>query len=318
MKRIIILIALIAILCLMVACGSETKTSKSKSAREEMDLPKDIMNVRTTSYKAKDNFGTIEKTEFESDWLIVFDKDGNSIEEYEFYENGKPSFKTWVEQRKYPEQGIGISEDGYLALSYKYEHDSNGNRLAHMVYDLEGKLNYKSINNYDLAGNLIERTDYSSDGSISGKTLYRYDSDQRLREYKRIGANGRQTERIEYLYEEQDAKGKPSENCSSSINYDENDSPVAHHEYRYNSQGYTIEEVISTNNATTTFETLYSYNRQGLWIKKTTKRNGIVTRVVEREFNVPISDTWKQLQKTITKKPEAPAKPQPEETEESW
>jgi hypothetical protein len=88
-----------AVVMLITACSSRNKNSKSESERDKMKLSSDVMNVRTTTYKAQDSFGNLEKTEMVSDELIVFDVDGNLSEQYLLDNNGNPTFKAWREKK---------------------------------------------------------------------------------------------------------------------------------------------------------------------------------------------------------------------------
>lgn len=298
MKRIILSTLLIAIIILTTACGSGGKSSKPKSQREEKGLSADITNVRTIAYKAQDSFGSIEKTEFESDILSVFDAEGNIEEDYEFNRHGEPVFKAWREKDKYIDTGIRINPyNGYLESNYAYENDSNGNIISFSMFSPRGNLTYKHTNTYDGKGNLLGTIYYSSDGTISSKIFYYYDENNRLIEEKKIDSDGRQAYRDEYTYDNKDDK------VSSKLRYDKNDTPIVRREYSYDSWGNRVVELVSSSDVSNRFDTYIKYDKNGNWYSKTTKRNGVTTGVVERKFNTDIPESLKNFQNTVVPSP---------------
>lgn len=300
MKNLFPKIVLLTVIAVIIGCGSPSKGAKKESDRDRMKLSSDVLNTRTTKYKAQDSFGNIQKTEFVSDELLVFNKDGNMEEQYLFDTDGKPTFKAWKEKGEYIDSAISISSKGFMMGKYVYENDENGNRLVHSHFTPDGALTYKYTNSFDSNGNLTEVTHYSADGSVSNKVFYSYDSDNRKTGERRVDGTGKLTSRSEYEYDSHDGKVKLGNNYSALTEYDGNDIPQLEREFAYDTWGNCTMELVDNYKNETKFETAYKYDEKGNWTSVTTKRNGVVIELIERKFNVDIPENLKTLQKTTT------------------
>jgi|GEM_PF-1518065 hypothetical protein len=300
MKRLFIILVTLFALLIFSGCGSSSKSKASESERDRMKLSSDVKSVRSTTFKAQDSFGTIEKTEFVSDELIVFDPQGNLIEQYFFNDSGKPTFKGYITKGKFIDSAISVKPSGYLKGRYVYENDETGKLLVHSYLTPDGTLTYKYTNSYDDYGNLVEVTEYGSDGTITSKELNSYDSDNKLIEKHTVDGSGRKTSRIEYEYDSTDGKINLGNKCIAQTEYDGNDIPQLEREFRYDTWGNCTMELIDDYDVQTRFEMTYKYDDKGNWISVITKRNGVLTEITERKFNEEVPENLQNLQNTAS------------------
>jgi hypothetical protein len=280
---------------LIFACGTKD-TNRADSDRSKLNLSAKVQNVRSTVYKAKENFGNIEKTEFVSDKIIVFDKKGIISEEYGFSADGKLNFKAWKDKAQYLEKGISLAANGSLNGNYVYDNDANGNRISNSFYTPDRTLVFKSIRSYDPLGNLTELTSFGSEGDVSSKDIYAYNADHKLIECKSLDSKGSQNSRISYEYDAESSSSNPKGNYSSSVEYDGADNPLREREFTYNEDGTTLTELVNnyTIEATYSYERKYDDNRN--WISEVLKRNGVVTQITERQINISIPAAYTKIQ----------------------
>ncbi|MDD4309217.1 MAG: hypothetical protein PHO32_02455 [Candidatus Cloacimonetes bacterium] len=287
MKHFILIIITLATL-MLIACGGNNKGKGiAISDRQEMALSKDVKSVRTTIYKAKDNFGSLEKTEFVSDNIHVFDKEGNSIEQYEFNQDGKLVFKAWNDDSRYLSKGISLADNGALKGIYAFETDQQGKRLNLSYSTPDGTLVNKRAYNYDDKGRLTDITFYGPDGNVSSKATYSHCTEGNMIQEKNVDGKGNQISRFEYGYPA--SSGRTTPKASTRIDYNNNDEPTYEREFTYDSSGNIIGEM--TNNYTNTgiFTYEYKYDANGNWTSQITKFNGVLSKICERQlnYNVP-------------------------------
>jgi hypothetical protein len=308
MKRLILIIITLATL-LLIACGGNTKRKGSNdiSNRQEMALSKDVKSVRTTVYKAKDSFGSLEKTEFVSDFIHVFDKEGNSIEQYEFNQDGKLVFKAWNQDSRYLSKGISLAANGALKGVYAYETDEQGKRLNMSFSTPDGTHIYKRTYNYDDKGNLVEVSYFGSDGNISSKTTYSHCPEGNVMQEKSVDGKGNQISLYEYEYPDQN--GKTNTKAITRTDYANNDIPIMERQFTYDQFGNISSELVNNYRNEGTFTYEYKYVGKGNWTQQITKFNGVVTKIIERQLNVSVSPS---VRKTTDVTIESSINPVPE------
>lgn len=293
------LLVLAGIALLLFACSSKD-TNRDDSDRSKLNLSANVQNIRTTVYKAQENFGKIEKTEFVSDEIIVFDTKGVISEQYGFSADGKLNFKAWKDKAQYLEKGISLAANGSLKGNLVYEYDANGNRISNSFSTPDGTLVSKSTASYDPLGNLCELTYYGSEGDVSSKEIYTYNSDDLLIEIKRLDSTGKQISRVSYEYDSESNFSKHNVNYSRSIEFDGADNPLNKREYTYNEDGTIQTELVSNYTNETTFSYEREYDNNSNWISEVQKKNGVVTQITERQINISIPTVYTKIQDTAS------------------
>jgi hypothetical protein len=172
------------------------KELKIKSSTENVTLYKD--GKATATYK--------------SDYQ-VFDKDGNTILEMEYNQDGTVKRKEthqYVGENKteeiveHPSGGTDNGDDNGPPKKYKkttWKYDSYGNKIEEDEYDAAGTLQGKKTYVYaPKGGHLLFEMEYDSKANLLKKTAYGYDDKDLKTEKKIYGPNDVLEKSITYTY----------------------------------------------------------------------------------------------------------------------
>ncbi len=190
-----ILIFSISSVFLSAQSKKKIRELKIKSTTETITLYKD--GKQTASYK--------------SDYS-VYDKEGNTIEETEYNQDGTVKKKETtkyagkdktevVVEHPNPEKEKNNSDDGpkkYKRTTWKY--NSTGDKTEEDEYDEAGKLVQKKTYAYNNNGDLMFEMEYDGSGTLTKKIAYGYDAKGLKTEKKTYGPNDVLEKDITYTY----------------------------------------------------------------------------------------------------------------------
>lgn len=286
--------------------GCNTNKSKIETDLEKRGFKGKVKSIKSTTYKAIEKFGKIQKGEEVDKLLSIFNEKGNFTERI-YSKNGKiDSKQTYI----YNDKGNIIEQkeydsDGNLKLQTTYNYDDNGNKIEEntfggyqtqkTTYKYDDKrreveslitLSFQGINGsaelritkeYDQKGNIIEEKNYNNHNKLSSKGIYTYD--ERGNKIKEIFINldsKKPEEKNIYIYDKNNNKIEVqkyiSENLSekTTIKYDE--------------KGNILEEHITDFNIKTSFKIVYKNDKTGNPIEKVYYNNGILYMIDEIEI----------------------------------
>ena len=301
MKKIITLF-----ISILFMIGCNTNKSKIETDLEKRGFKGKVKSIKSTTYKAIEKFGKIQKGEEVDKLLSIFNEKGNFTERI-YSKNGKiDSKQTYI----YNDKGNIIEQkeydsDGNLKLQTTYNYDDNGNKIEEntfggyqtqkTTYKYDDKrreveslltLSFQGINGsaelritkeYDQKGNIIEEKNYNNHNKLSSKGIYTYD--ERGNKIKEIFINldsKKPEEKNIYIYDKNNNKIEVqkyiSENLSekTTIKYDE--------------KGNILEEHITDFNIKTSFKIVYKNDKTGNPIEKVYYNNGILYMIDEIEI----------------------------------
>lgn len=301
MKKIITLF-----ISILFMIGCNTNKSKIETDLEKRGFKGKVKSIKSTTYKAIEKFGKIQKGEEVDKLLSIFSEKGNFTERI-YSKNGKiDSKQTYI----YNDKGNIIEQkeydsDGNLKLQTTYNYDDNGNKIEEntfggyqtqkTTYKYDDKrreveslitLSFQGINGsaelritkeYDQKGNIIEEKNYNNHNKLSSKGIYTYD--ERGNKIKEIFINldsKKPEEKNIYIYDKNNNKIEVqkyiSENLSekTTIKYDE--------------KGNILEEHITDFNIKTSFKIVYKNDKTGNPIEKVYYNNGILYMIDEIEI----------------------------------
>ncbi|MCX6310437.1 MAG: hypothetical protein NT084_02255 [Bacteroidetes bacterium] len=170
----------------------QIKELKIKSATENITIYKD--GKETVTYK--------------SDYSI-FDKDGNSVSEIEYNQDGtikKKQTTTYVGKDKtqeITEHPNDVDNDNSPPKKYKkttWKYNSNGDKTEEVEYDGSGAIVKKTTYAYDSNGNKAFEMEYDSAGKMTQKSAYSYDLKGLKTEKKVYGPGDVLLKYIKYTY----------------------------------------------------------------------------------------------------------------------
>lgn len=110
------------------------------------------------------------------DGYVVYDKNGNIIEETEYFSNGS------IKSKK----------------TYKYNYDKN--KVEEIEYDGKTKSTTKTINSYDSDGNKISEVILGDNDKVLKKIIYIYDNKGLRKEKKTFDENNKLISVKKYIY----------------------------------------------------------------------------------------------------------------------
>ena len=153
---------------------SFTGKKVKKNDLTELKLKGKVKTFTQTDYDAVEKFGEIQKGEIDGKSIILFNDNGNKIEENQYKFDGSLKSKNTY---KYEDSGNELIEhcnyNSVGSLEEKYIYDK-GNIIEHSEYNSDGSLKSKNTRKYDDNGNEIEWKTYQSDGSLIHKYTYKY------------------------------------------------------------------------------------------------------------------------------------------------
>lgn len=273
------------------------KETDKKNDRTQFELKNNVKSLVEKTYIPIEKFGEIIKEDDSalSMYKVVYNEDGNKIEEssfyyvakYEYFDNSKLSKTRMYES------------DGTLntVLVYNY----NGDTVTiENCYVEKNKYSGKRIWKYDRKGNLIELENYSSKNILKGKSIYKYDINDNQTEFSNYDADGNLT------YKSNTDTYDENKNIIESISYDENSSILSktNTKYKYDNKGNILESnsynnegsleekiVFKYDNEGNMIEftndnetTKYIYDKKGNWIKCITFIDNLPEKLIEREI----------------------------------
>lgn len=284
----------------------------TKNIENDLSLHKlsgNIKSVKETSFEAVERFGEITKGKRvgevfgKRDYYILYNKEGNMLEDNRYKSNGKLSYKSTFE---YNDNGkiIGVNDynsNEVLTEKQIYSYDNKGYLVENNTYASDGSLKSKTKYKYDYKGNIIEKDVYDSSGDETSRETYKFDD------------KGNQIEEYSYYCElkwisEYDDKGNRIRvNC-----HDSNGKKVRKWIFIYDLIGNKIEEIDSDSDGNRTVNTtykydnnrniievysinpiaslkgtdsyIYEYDNQGNWVKRIDSYNGFVKYIIIREI----------------------------------
>ena len=248
-----IFLVLTAMMCIF-SCSKGKVASKKLNDLESEHLKGNIKSIRTITYIAKDIFGDIIKREIKSNNLIIYNRDGNVIENNTYNEIG--------------------------TLTKKYIHIWNGSIPIETYYYTNTGLNTKYIYTTDENGYIQEQNNYNKEGEFYNKILFKYNKKGYLIESKRYDENG--TLYSKHIIE-RDKNNRTTKIITDA--YSGNAKSDVYISYKYNEKGDLLSEntrySFSSGNDNITYDK-YEHDSNGNWIKRIKYTNGELSDIEER------------------------------------
>ena len=122
------------IIAISFSCD-DTKTQKKDNDLKRLELKGNVKSIREIVYKAKESFVRVEKGDINANKYILFNEEGNKIEENSY------------------------NSEGSLVYRRIYKYDDKGSKIEEKKYGSEGSLVYRRIYKYDDKGNKMKKKD---------------------------------------------------------------------------------------------------------------------------------------------------------------
>ena len=300
MKKIITLF-----ISILFMIGCNTNKSKIETDLEKQGFKGKVKSIKSTTYKAIEKFGEIQKGEKFSGFFYTFNKDGNFIEciSDEKENNSRQTFiyndkGNIIEQKEY-------DSEGSLKSQTTYNYDDNGNKIEENTfggyqtqkttykYDDKGReaeslitLSFQGINGcaelritkeYDQKGNIIEEKNYNNHNKLSSKGIYTYD--ERGNKIKEIFINldsKKPEEKNIYIYDKNNNKIEVQEYISENLS----EKTII----KYDEKGNILEKDLIDFNKNMSFKIIYKNDKIGNSIEQIYYVNGNLYVIEEIEI----------------------------------
>lgn len=146
--------------------------SKTLNAQSKKDIRNNKIQTSTSIITTFDNGNEVSY----KDNYTVYDKNGNIIEETEYFSNGtiklKKSYKYNSDKNKTEETEYDGKTKNTIKTIFSY--NSNGYKISEVVYDGNGKFLRKSIFLYDKNGIRTERKTFDKNNKLISVKKYIY------------------------------------------------------------------------------------------------------------------------------------------------
>ncbi len=213
-----------------------------------------VKSIKESTYQALDKFNKIIEGSFKGGYHLMFDIEGNIIEE-NYYNSKRKLSKKWI---------------------YKYDYQGNPTEID--VYGSNGKFkdSYYWIYKYNDEGHVIEAHNTIF---IYKKTTYQYNSKGYITEENNYLKNDVSLFRLEYEYDEQG-------NILKINKYDELQMDTTVWLYKYDSIGTKIMEHCYNSDYSIDVEYTYKYqyDDQNNWIRGVSYKNYLSYEIIKREI----------------------------------
>ncbi|HNW98398.1 MAG TPA: GYF domain-containing protein [Bacteroidales bacterium] len=248
---------------------------------EDYDLNGKVKSLKISSYAANGNFNECQKNDMIYSDLLIFNKQGNIVEKYEYNRDGS-LFDKYI--YKYNTQGKKTEENRYdsndiLFNTIKYKYDINNNLIEEVENEhLKNKnsvditlrdfrhnsknyiINYSSFYSkdtykYDNKNNRIEERSYTSDTATITLITYKYDENGNEIEYNYNSSLG--SNKVTFKYDDNGNK------IEASFNNDVIRDGKYKYTYKYDDNGNEIEECEFKLNGSFSSKRTFEYDDNG-------------------------------------------------------
>lgn len=286
--------------------GCNTNKSKIETDLEKQGFKGKVKSIKSTTYKAMEKFGEIQKGEEVDKLLSIFNEMGNFTERI-YSKNGKiDSKRTYIynNQRNIIDKKE-YDSDGNLKLQTTYDYDEKGNKIEENTfgrfetkkttykYDdkgreveslitfsfqgIDGSVELRITKEYDQKGNVIEEKNYNNRNQLSNRNIFTYDErGNRIKEiFIDLNTNESEEKNI-YTYDKNNKKIEIQKYISKNLSEKTT--------IKYDEKGNILEEHIIDFNRNTLFKIVYKNNKIGNPIKKIYYNNEIPYLIEEIEY----------------------------------
>lgn len=286
--------------------GCNTNKSKIETDLEKQGFKGKVKSIKSTTYKAMEKFGEIQKGEEVDKLLSIFNEMGNFNERI-YSKNGKiDSKQTYIynNQRNIIDKKE-YDSDGNLKLQTTYDYDEKGNKIEENTfgrfetkkttykYDdkgreveslitfsfqgIDGSVELRITKEYDQKGNVIEEKNYNNRNQLSNRNIFTYDErGNRIKEiFIDLNTNESEEKNI-YTYDKNNKKIEIQKYISKNLSEKTT--------IKYDEKGNILEEHIIDFNRNTLFKIVYKNNKIGNPIEKIYYNNEIPYLIEEIEI----------------------------------
>lgn len=224
-----------------------------KSDCTRWNLKSDVKSIKETSFSIKSDH--ITKDTIEYYYYNEFNTFGNKVVDAEYLPGGElvKSYTYTYDQNNKRTKETQLDTNGKLLMTISYLYDSVGHLLEDSSVDAEGNPDKAIRFTYDTKGNVSEDNSYGSDGKLQKKYSYQYDDMGRKVENSRFDSYGNPEGKTVYAYDEQNNVIKKSSYGSDNA----------------------LKKILVYS---------YIYDSHHNWISKTTRVEGKVVNILEREI----------------------------------
>lgn len=286
--------------------GCNTNKSKIETDLEKQGFKGKVKSIKSTTYKAMEKFGEIQKGEEVDKLLSIFNEMGNFTERI-YSKNGKiDSKQTYIyNNQKNIIDKKEYDSDGILKLQTTYDYDEKGNKIEENTfgrfetqkttykYDdkgreveslitfsfqgIDGSVELRITKEYDQKGNVIEEKNYNNRNQLSNRNIFTYDErGNRIKEiFIDLNTNESEEKNI-YTYDKNNKKIEIQKYISKNLSEKTT--------IKYDEKGNILEEHIIDFNRNTLFKIVYKNNKIGNPIEKIYYNNEIPYLIEEIEI----------------------------------
>ena len=276
MKKIITLF-----ISILFMIGCNTNKSKIETDLEKQGFKGKVKSIKSTTYKAIEKFGEIQKGEKFSGFFYTFNKDGNFIEciSDEKENNSRQTFiyndkGNIIEQKEY-------DSEGSLKSQTTYNYDDKGREVESLItlsfQGINGSAELRITKEYDQKGNIIEEKNYNNHNKLSSKGIYTYD--ERGNKIKEIFINldsKKPEEKNIYIYDKNNNKIEVQEYISENLS----EKTII----KYDEKGNILEKDLIDFNKNMSFKIIYKNDKIGNSIEQIYYVNGNLYVIEEIEI----------------------------------
>ncbi len=264
---------------------------KSKNDLIDLKIKGAVKSIIESEYNAEEKFGEYQKKELSFKTITFFNENGKLL------------------SKKFDKNGLMA-----MGVESSWRYDEYSNAIEETMF-FEGKLNSKSISDYDKNNNLIEKKHYDNDGKLFARKTYEYNLSNELLEtnefdsksqfnYKnrfKIDSSGNHTEWRyksdgELIYKfVKEYNDLGDEICLTSYDKNSYEASDIHHVYAYeydNNRNMIVSKMYDKNKElkeSTTYE-YYDFDNFGNWQRRISINLGgetltIVNGLLKKEDN---------------------------------
>lgn len=290
----------------------------NKTDVEREGLKGNVKQIEQNCFYAKEESGKIKKGEnmktvspidVYGNYLFLFDKNGNKIEE-RWRDTASVQFSKTI--NVYDEKGNNIETNAYNRSGTKIitktvsRFDDKKNILELDSYEYDGTLKSKTVFTYDNNGKMVAAIEYNGDGSTSVKYKWSYNYRGSISEEQRLNKSGDLDSRITYVYDDKENKIEMKQYLKTDTTfywkevykYDEGGRMIGKdidcfekfqntiETYQYDSKANKTGRDLHEKNGEVylAYRWEYEYDKYGNWIKKIEFKNNspkiIITRMI--------------------------------------
>lgn len=262
--------------------GACSKANKQETDLQTMNIKGKVTTLKEIYYSATDNFGTVVKSQSETQTYWTF-TDAGYVKEYYSLRGGdliEKAVYSYDQRNNIESCRMAINVNVTQEFIQTYQYNKKGEKISSVLAKPGGDIEEKVTYVWDKKGNLSAEVYYETDGSMSSKEEYSYDGSGRVTEHLFKDGMGNITRKMAYQY------AGSEKNPQLLINYQQTGVENNKVFYTWGSNGEVLEEKTVASDLTETVTTYkYTWDKNNNWTERTEYNNGAPVEVIERVYN---------------------------------